>query len=339
MARAHTAGSSTCPCRRSRRSTASRSAAASSWRCPATSSSRGEGAVVGLPEVSVGVIPGGGGTQLLMRRVGWSRAAELIFTAPRLPRAEALELGCVDRWCRPARPATGRSSWPARSPPTRRSGCATPSGRCGSGPTSTSPPASRSRTRCWRATAFSGDRREGVAAFAEKRRPAWPGALEQAARAFSPSIEAHDPSTARRGRPGHLRAAGPRPAPGGLRGRGARGRAGRPRRRRGEPRPGASSTSACPTWTASRCAGGSAPRARAVPVLDPHRPRRRGGHRGRPRRRRRRLRHQAVPARRAARPGPGPAAAQRHRDAPSAHEPCASTPRRAAPGSRTRSCS
>ena len=28
---------------------------------------------------------------------------------------------------------------------------------------------------CWRATAFSGDRREGVAAFAEKRTPSWPG--------------------------------------------------------------------------------------------------------------------------------------------------------------------
>ncbi|MYQ47699.1 enoyl-CoA hydratase, partial [Streptomyces sp. SID4985] len=27
----------------------------------------------------------------------------------------------------------------------------------------------------WRATAFSGDRAEGVAAFNEKRRPAWPG--------------------------------------------------------------------------------------------------------------------------------------------------------------------
>ena len=27
----------------------------------------------------------------------------------------------------------------------------------------------------WRATAFSGDRKEGVAAFAEKRTPRWPG--------------------------------------------------------------------------------------------------------------------------------------------------------------------
>ena len=28
---------------------------------------------------------------------------------------------------------------------------------------------------CWRATAFSGDRAEGVAAFNEKRAPQWPG--------------------------------------------------------------------------------------------------------------------------------------------------------------------
>ena len=48
-----------------------------------------ETAVVGLPEVTVGVIPGGGGTQLVARRIGASRAADLIFTGRRLDIDEA----------------------------------------------------------------------------------------------------------------------------------------------------------------------------------------------------------------------------------------------------------
>ena len=51
----------------------------------------------GLPEVSVGVIPGGGGTQLLARRVGWGRAADLVFTARRIDAEEAYRLGLADR--------------------------------------------------------------------------------------------------------------------------------------------------------------------------------------------------------------------------------------------------
>ena len=43
-----------------------------------------ENAVFGLPEVGLGLIPGGGGTRLLPRRVGWNRAADLIFTGRRV---------------------------------------------------------------------------------------------------------------------------------------------------------------------------------------------------------------------------------------------------------------
>ena len=54
-------------------------------------------AVFALPEVSVGVIPGGGGTVLLARRVGWNRAADLIFTARRVSAEEGYRVGFVDR--------------------------------------------------------------------------------------------------------------------------------------------------------------------------------------------------------------------------------------------------
>ncbi len=135
----------------------------------------GEGALVGLPEVGVGVIPGGGGTQLLVRRVGWSRAARMIFTAAKLPAAEALATGAVDEVV-VAGAARGRALELARtiaanSPVGLRN--AKRAMRLGADVDLAS--GLEIEDACWRATAFSGDRREGVAAFAEKRTPNWPG--------------------------------------------------------------------------------------------------------------------------------------------------------------------
>ena len=53
-------------------------------------------ATFGLTEVSLGIIPGGGGTQSLPRLIGRQRAKELIFSARRIPAAEALRLGLVN---------------------------------------------------------------------------------------------------------------------------------------------------------------------------------------------------------------------------------------------------
>jgi enoyl-CoA hydratase/carnithine racemase len=55
-----------------------------------------EDAVFGLTEVSLGIIPGGGGTQNLPRLIGRNRAKELIFSARRIPADEALHLGLVN---------------------------------------------------------------------------------------------------------------------------------------------------------------------------------------------------------------------------------------------------
>src|SRR5439155_13711530 len=53
-------------------------------------------AVFGLTEVSLGIIPGGGGTQSLPRLIGRNRAKELIFAARRIRAHEAQELGLVN---------------------------------------------------------------------------------------------------------------------------------------------------------------------------------------------------------------------------------------------------
>lgn len=50
---------------------------------------------IGLPETSLGIIPGAGGTQRAARLLGPSKAKDLIFTARMLNAEEALEWGNV----------------------------------------------------------------------------------------------------------------------------------------------------------------------------------------------------------------------------------------------------
>ena len=56
-----------------------------------------EDAVLGQPEILLGIIPGAGGTQRLTRLVGPSRAKDIIFTGRFVKAPEALEIGLVDR--------------------------------------------------------------------------------------------------------------------------------------------------------------------------------------------------------------------------------------------------
>jgi enoyl-CoA hydratase len=56
----------------------------------------GEKAVFGQPEVLLGIIPGGGGTQRLARLIGRSRAKEMMLTGRAIQASEALRVGLAD---------------------------------------------------------------------------------------------------------------------------------------------------------------------------------------------------------------------------------------------------
>src|SRR5687767_2932361 len=54
-------------------------------------------AQIGLPEVTLGIIPGYGGTQRMVRLLGKGKAFELVCTGDRIPAAEAERIGLVNK--------------------------------------------------------------------------------------------------------------------------------------------------------------------------------------------------------------------------------------------------
>ncbi len=56
-----------------------------------------ENAKFGQPEILLGIIPGGGGTQRLARLIGPAKAKDIIFTGRQVDAEEALRIGLVDR--------------------------------------------------------------------------------------------------------------------------------------------------------------------------------------------------------------------------------------------------
>ena len=92
---------------------------------------------MGFPEVTIGLIPGAGGTQRLPRLIGIKRAVRLMLDGTRFGPMEALELGVVDRVVAPSGLLAAARAWvltaadpvqPWASQPWDRKGYAVPGG-------------------------------------------------------------------------------------------------------------------------------------------------------------------------------------------------------------------
>ena len=133
-------------------------------------------AVLGLPETSLGIIPGAGGTQRLPRLVGYARALELILLGQRLSAEEALALGLVNR-VTPAGTAVLDDTLAWLAPLLEGSPIAMRAALEAVRAATTLPldAGLDAERRAYEACLTSDDRREALRAFAEKRPPVFRG--------------------------------------------------------------------------------------------------------------------------------------------------------------------
>ena len=133
-------------------------------------------ATLGLPETSLAIIPGAGGTQRLPRLVGYTRALEMVLFAERITAEQALAAGVVSRVSPAGTPVLEDTlTWLAPvldgSPIAMRAALAAV--RAGvSLPLEEGLDAER---RAYEWCLVSEDRREALKAFAEKRKPVFQG--------------------------------------------------------------------------------------------------------------------------------------------------------------------
>ena len=134
----------------------------------------GAGATFGLPEVKVGIFPGGGSTQTLTWLVGPARTRDIILTGRRLSAVEAETWGVVARVvdvgaARDAAVALARSIAEGAPIGIRQAKAAI------RGAHRALADGLAAENELYEAVLVSDDRREGFSAFAEKRRPRFTG--------------------------------------------------------------------------------------------------------------------------------------------------------------------
>jgi len=128
-------------------------------------------AVFGQPEINLGIIPGGGGTQRLARAIGKSRTMELTLTGRNFTAAEAAAWGMVSRVEDDVVGAAIKMAETIAS----KSAVAVQAGKEAviEAYEGTLAEGLKTERRLFHALFATKDQKEGMAAFAEKRKPTW----------------------------------------------------------------------------------------------------------------------------------------------------------------------
>ncbi|XP_028772904.1 probable enoyl-CoA hydratase 2, mitochondrial [Neltuma alba] len=135
----------------------------------------GEDALMSLPETGLAIIPGAGGTQRLPRLVGKATAKDIIFTGRKINSKDALSMGLVD-YCVPSGEARSKALAVAQDISQKGPVAIRMAKRAINEGVETDLESGLAlEEECYDEVLNTKDRLEGLAAFAEKRKPKYTG--------------------------------------------------------------------------------------------------------------------------------------------------------------------
>ena len=135
-----------------------------------------ENALLGLPEINLGVMPGAGGTQLLPQVIGLAKARWMILSGKVINAAAALQMGLLDRVVKGddlLAEVSKMAASLAEKPPLS---CKAIKEALLAGESLPFVDAIREESRLFGMLCVTQDKKEGVSAFLEKRKPKFEGA-------------------------------------------------------------------------------------------------------------------------------------------------------------------
>ena len=135
----------------------------------------GAKALLGLPETSLAIIPGAGGTQRLSRVIGIAKAKELIYTSARLTAEESLAIGLVNRCVEADKALAAAEEIALKIVQNGPIGVRMAKAAIDGGFDLTVEAGLEVERKCYAQVVNTTDRMEGINSFVEKRKPVYKG--------------------------------------------------------------------------------------------------------------------------------------------------------------------